>query len=215
MSIIENNLVSKPLVSIIIPLYNAEKYIGVCLESVFAQTYKPIEVIVVDDGSTDSGLGIVDRYPSVRVVSQKNQGAGIARNNGVNLANGDYVAFQDADDLWYKDKLEKQMKVFLAYPELSVVSTEMQTIAENGEEIKSDRKITIHIDTPTNFYSILLSEGNVICLSSSIVKRKDFLSIGSFRDIRISQDYDFWIRLAAEGNLFYFISQKFHSFYQG
>jgi teichuronic acid biosynthesis glycosyltransferase TuaG len=200
---------SNPLISVVIPLYNAEKYIGETLESVFAQTYNPFEVIVVNDGSTDSSLSVVRKYPDVKVISQTNQGEGITRNNGVAVSKGDFIAFLDADDLWEKHKLEEQMNTFFSYPELSVVTNLLQEINENGEDLKTDIKLKVPYDTPFNPYDILISEGNpTLNMSGAIIKKNMILSVGGFRDIRLSTDYDFWIRLSAEGSLFYVISKK-------
>lgn len=103
-----------PLITVIIPTYNRENTIEKSLRSVLNQTYKNLEVIVVDDGSTDQTNVIVQRQndPRVRLISQKNQGACVARNTGIEAANGTFIAFQDSDDEWIADKLEKQMKIF-------------------------------------------------------------------------------------------------------
>ena len=100
------------MVSVIIPAYNRAHTLRRSVESVLAQTYDDLEVIVVDDGSTDSTEAVVRAIPDARVryVRQINQGACAARNHGVELARGEYIAFQDSDDLWYPDKLEKQLR---------------------------------------------------------------------------------------------------------
>lgn len=101
---------ANPLVSAIIPVYNCELYLREALESVLSQTYSPIEIIVIDDGSTDgSGLVAQSFGKLVRYVRQSNGGIGAARNRGVEMARGDFLAFLDADDLWMKYKLELQM----------------------------------------------------------------------------------------------------------
>lgn len=104
-----------PLVSVIIPVYNCEHYLSEAIESVLAQTYQPIEIIVVDDGSTDGSAEVVKRFSSwVQYIFQARSGAGSARNYGIALAQGSYLAFLDADDLWAEDKLEQQMAAFEA-----------------------------------------------------------------------------------------------------
>ena len=103
----------KPLVSAIIPNYNYSRYIGEAVESALNQTYKNIEVIVVDDGSCDDSLKVLSAYVDrIKVVSQKNAGVAMARNNGVEVSTGEYVAFLDADDVWLPDKVEKQVDRF-------------------------------------------------------------------------------------------------------
>lgn len=113
-------------VSVIIPLYNARRYIGAAIQSVLAQTFAATEIIVVDDGSTDGGDAIVREYAQVRCVSQANGGIGAARNEGARLASSDYFAFLDADDLWEPNKLEVQMTAFRRAPELDMVFGHVQ-----------------------------------------------------------------------------------------
>ena len=110
------------MVSVIIAVYNDERYLAEAIESVAAQTYQPIEVIVIDDGSTDDSAGVARHYGSnVQYFYQPNRGLGAARNSGVDLAKGDYIAFLDADDIWMKDKLMLQMAAFQGNPGLDFV----------------------------------------------------------------------------------------------
>jgi len=110
------------LVSIILPVYNGEQYLAEAIESVLAQTYRPIEVIVVDDGSTDTSAHVAKSFASrVRYCFQKHSGAAAARNRGIALAHGEYLSFLDADDLWVKDKLTHQLMAFQHDTELDMV----------------------------------------------------------------------------------------------
>jgi len=126
-----------PTVSVIISTYNRAHLIGRAIQSVLNQTYQDFEVIVVDDGSTDNTEEIVKSFndPRIRYIRhEKNKGAAAARNTGIKAARGKYIAFQDSDDEWLPEKLEKQMKVFEnAPPEAGVVYTDMQRINEDGE----------------------------------------------------------------------------------
>ncbi len=116
-----------PLVSCIIPLFNGERYIVETLDSVFAQTHQPLEVIVVDDGSTDRSAAVVRAYPSpVICLQQPNAGHAAARNQGISAASGSFVAFLDADDLWAPEKLTRQLERFTATPDLGVVFTHLE-----------------------------------------------------------------------------------------
>jgi glycosyltransferase involved in cell wall biosynthesis len=109
----------KSLISVIIPVYNGEKYLAEAVESVFAQTYRSIEVIIVDDGSTDRSGEISQRFgPSIHYILRSHEGSGAARNHGVAVARGTYCAFLDADDLWMEDKLTRQIAVFRDGPHL-------------------------------------------------------------------------------------------------
>src|SRR5215210_1959226 len=110
------------LVSVIIPVHNSERYLAEAIESVLAQTYACHEIIVVDDGSVDRSAQVTKRFgAAVRHVFQPQAGAGAARNRGVELAEGGFFAFLDADDLWTEDKTQLQLATFAADPELDVV----------------------------------------------------------------------------------------------
>jgi len=113
--------VQGPLVSIVIPVYNAEAFIGEALDSVFAQDYEPYEVIAVDDGSSDNSAAIVRSYPDVRFFQQENSGASAARNVGIAAARGEFVAFVDADDVVPPNKLSLQVGYLLEHPDVVCV----------------------------------------------------------------------------------------------
>ncbi|MDV2504691.1 MAG: glycosyltransferase family A protein, partial [bacterium] len=114
---------SSRLVSVIIPAYNCEDFLAEAIASALAQTYLPVEIIVVDDGSTDRSGDVANSFknPEVRYFYQPNSGAGAARNQGTNLARGSYFAFLDADDVWLPDKLTLQMAAFDDDPGLDIV----------------------------------------------------------------------------------------------
>ena len=123
-----------PKFSIIIPVYNVEEYIDKCLESVFNQTEKDFEVIVVNDGTKDNSMSIVEKYP-VKIINQKNQGLSAARNHGVEKAQGDYLIFLDSDDYWNKDLLKEINKSLKNNPD--VVRFQIQETYENSSEKKA------------------------------------------------------------------------------
>ena len=113
---------NQPLVSVIIPVYNLERYLVDAIESVRAQDYAPVELIVVDDGSTDASAETIGRMGAgIRYVYQANQGIGGARNTGIALATGSFLAFLDSDDVWLSDKLTRQTAVFASDPETDAV----------------------------------------------------------------------------------------------
>jgi glycosyltransferase involved in cell wall biosynthesis len=116
-----------PLVSCIVPVFDGERYLAEAVESILTQTYRPIEVIVVDDGSTDATAAIAEGYGEpVRHVRQPRAGAPAARNRGLQEAVGEFVAFLDADDLWHRDKLAVQLGRFAERPELELSVTHLQ-----------------------------------------------------------------------------------------
>lgn len=117
-------LTSNPpaLISVIIPAYNAEQYLGAAIESVLQQRWQPLEIIVVDDGSTDQSVAVAQHYqPLVQCLHQENSGPGAARNLGVSAAHGEFIAFLDADDLWLTDKLASQMAYLHLHPEVAML----------------------------------------------------------------------------------------------
>ena len=111
-----------PLISIITPTFNHEKFIAQCIESVLKQTYKHWEMIIIDDGSIDNTADIARSYQNLRYMYQTNQGLGAARNAGIVAAQGEFIAFLDADDLWTKNKNELQMTAFHANPHADIVT---------------------------------------------------------------------------------------------
>jgi glycosyltransferase involved in cell wall biosynthesis len=125
------------LISCIVPVFNGEKYLGKALESILNQTYRLLEVIVADDGSTDGTAAVVNAYGArVRYLKQSNRGPAAARNLGLSAARGDFVTFLDADDLWLPDKSKRQMTRFQARPELDCSVGHVQNfwISELREE---------------------------------------------------------------------------------
>jgi glycosyltransferase involved in cell wall biosynthesis len=120
-----------PLISCVVSMYNGRRYITQALDSIFDQTYRPIEVIVADDGSTDGSPEIAAEYSKpVRLLTQNNKGPSATRNFGLAHAQGDWIAFLDADDLWHSEKLERQAKRLMARPELQFSVTHVQMFWE-------------------------------------------------------------------------------------
>jgi glycosyltransferase involved in cell wall biosynthesis len=126
--------VSTPIVSVIIPAYNAERYLDQALDSVMRQTCQDFECIVVDDGSTDSTPEILARRERVRVIRQPNQGAGAARNTGMHAARGEFLTFLDADNWWYPDRLKVQLDFHRQRPDLDFSHVQLEERIEDGVE---------------------------------------------------------------------------------
>ncbi len=133
----------KPFISIIIPVYNAEKYVKDAIESVLAQDYVNMEIICVNDGSTDNSLQVLKSYEGVvqTVNSEKNGGIGDARNRGIKLAKGEYIAFIDADDVWEAGKLRAQLDFLESHPDVDMCFTYMKCFIspELPDEVKNIR----------------------------------------------------------------------------
>jgi len=115
-------MADKPPVSVVIPVHNGERYLAEAIESVLAQTYRSFEVTVVDDGSTDQTPNIVKSYPELNYLYQANSGPAAAKNTGIRTAQGKFISFLDADDLWMPNKLRIQMAEFENDPELDIVT---------------------------------------------------------------------------------------------
>ena len=122
----------KPLVSVVIPVFNGEPYLAATIESVLAQTYHALEVIVVDDGSTDGSADIVKRYQEVRYFHQPNRGVAAARNVGISRVRGELIAPLDQDDVWYPDAVEVMADALLGHPEAGYVIARQEFVLEPG-----------------------------------------------------------------------------------
>lgn len=129
----------QPLVSVIIPVYNAEKYIERCLNSVVAQTYENLEIILVDDGSPDNSGKICDeytkKYPGIRVIHQENHGVSTARNNGIDVAAGEYITFVDPDD-WLEQDMYKTMMAYMKVHNLDIICIDTYQVKPNKTVFK-------------------------------------------------------------------------------
>lgn len=188
---------SLPLVSAIIPVYNGEKYVGEAIDSVLRQTYPRVECIVVDDGSRDATPDIARLYgDKVRLVQKQNGGVASARNAGARAANGQYLAFLDADDVWLAEKTDIQMRMFSADPKLGLVYSALQVVDEELNPIDV-------IQAPPAAVALrnsLLMELPVMATSNSaIVPASVFRDIGGYDErLSTSADTDFACRIACK-----------------
>ena len=172
-----------PLVSVIIPVYNREKFLAAAINSVFAQTYRPIQVIIVDDGSTDRSGEIARSYRDVEYIYQENQGVSVARNTGIDTAKGEFIAFLDSDDLWLPHKLETQINYMLEHPEVDITSTKIENFIEAGAEMPSG----------FNFEDYVKVIDQCIILPTMVMRKVVFLQVGYFpHDLRSNEDTE-WI----------------------
>ena len=177
-----------PLVSVIIPTYNCDRYLAAAIESVLAQNYQPLEIIVVDDGSDDETAKIVQSFgQSIQYVYQTNQGTAAARNHGISLAKGDFLAFLDADDLWLKNKTRLQMAAFANNPQADVVFGAV-------EQFYSSKS---HKDLEHSADSLLsLQSGHIP--SAMIIKRDSFFKVGQFETHWQLAEFPSWYMRAIE-----------------
>ena len=183
------------LVSVVIPNYNCAAFLPDALESVFAQTYPHVEILVVDDGSTDDSLQVLEQYADrVRVFRQPNGGVSAARNHGIRESRGELVAFLDADDLWNPEKLARQVPLF-DRPEVGLVYCAVEYIDEAGKSLGTNRTGR----RGRVLRSIALLEGTIVLAggSTAVVRRECFDRAGGF-DLEMSTaaDWDMWRRVA-------------------
>ena len=181
-----------PLVSVIIPVYNYDRYLGEAIESVLGQAYKHLEVIVVDDGSTDRSGEVAKSFADrgVRYCHQVHAGIGPARNKGVELARGDYIAFLDADDRWPLEKIERQLRAFESDPALEMVFGQALQL-QNGPEWESEVK-------NENLTVAGMVPGMVP--GTMLIKRDAFFRVGEFLgDWKVGEFIDWYARAVALG----------------
>lgn len=183
----------KPLVSVVIPAYNAAETIGDCLDSVRAQTYKNLEVLVVDDGSTDNTLTILKQYASahedwnLKIYSIDNSGPASARNYAIARSQGEYVAFLDSDDRWASTKIEKQLSCFIQYPELALLGCRYSV------GIKTDTKSSANVIRISK-HELLLKN---YFLTPCVIVKSSVLNHFRFEVGRMySEDYLLWLKIS-------------------
>lgn len=185
----------KPLVSVIIPNYNYAKYVGEAIDSALNQTYENLEIIVVDDGSKDNSREILESYgDKIKVIFQENAGVSAARNNGVKNSNGKYIAFLDADDIWFSEKIAKQVNVLEKNEDVGLVDVGLEEFDNNGNIISS------RLDGLSGWVSneFLLLERSVVlgAASGMMLPRKVFDEVGGFDlNLLTSADWDFCYRV--------------------
>jgi teichuronic acid biosynthesis glycosyltransferase TuaG len=190
-------------ISVVIPYYNRARFIDDCLASVFAQRRVADEVIVVDDGSAPGERGHLDRFlPRIRIVDQpRNMGVSAARNAGVRAATGDWIAFNDSDDLWVPDKLAVQVDYLERNPGCDGVHTAIRAFRDDGRESVSD-PIAPRLTLADALHD------NMIRMQSLLIKTAVMRAVGGFDErLRCCEDDDLGIRLAAAGYRIDFLSE--------
>lgn len=186
-----------PKVSVVIPAYNSMTYLPETIGSVLNQTFTDFEVIVVNDGSSDNTEQWVAQIsdPRIKLISQENQGLSGARNTGIERANGEYIAFLDADDLWESTKLEKQVRCLDEHREVGLVYTWVNLINEAGKPTGR----TFKNYAEGNVWETLIEHNIVESGSVAMVRRHCFETCGVFdRNLRsFVEDWDMWLRIAS------------------
>jgi glycosyltransferase involved in cell wall biosynthesis len=187
-------LMVDPLVSVIIPLYNQERYIYGAIQSALNQTYRKCEVIVVDDGSTDNGREEVASFgEQVRYIYQENQGLAGARNTGIRAAKGEFIALLDADDLWLPDFLETMVSLANQNPGAAVYYCCAQGMDELGNDLP---QVFGGPPLPPSLIYDSLLRADFLIPSTIIFRRQVVMAAGLFDpSLRSCEDWDLWLRL--------------------
>jgi glycosyltransferase involved in cell wall biosynthesis len=180
----------RSLVTVIIPVYNCETYLAEAIESVLAQTYRPLEIIVVDDGSTDSTPEVARRFQStVEYHRQTHRGVGAARNTGLNLAQRDYVAFLDADDLWRQDKLARQVAALHESRTLDMVFAHVEHFVSPEVEAHVAQRMSCPSGPMPGY-----------CASSMLARRDALQRAGPFQEnLRVAEFVEWYSRATDAG----------------
>jgi glycosyltransferase involved in cell wall biosynthesis len=190
------------LVSVVVPTFNRSKLVVEAAESILAQTYRPIEIIIVDDGSSDDTAMSVDRFVEdkdqnaiIVYLRQENKGGNVARNRGIQEAHGEFVAFLDSDDLWHPDKLKNQISVFSDRAEFGAVYCGVRHIdAETGDVTETASRVY----PSGRLLEEMLVKDVTAPTSTYIVRKAVFDKIGGFDEsLKARQDWDMWIRVAS------------------
>jgi glycosyltransferase involved in cell wall biosynthesis len=172
------------IVSVIIPVYNGQAFVGEALDSVFAQTFSSLEVIAVDDGSSDGSREVLEAFPGVSLVCQDNQGVAAARNAGLQHCSGSFVSFLDQDDLWQAGKTASQVQYLLDHPVVDIVSCHTDFFLD-GIDQKPDWLRQERFSQP----------GKNFTLGSCLLRRALFDSVGNFdTNYQMASDNDWFVR---------------------
>jgi glycosyltransferase involved in cell wall biosynthesis len=192
---------TSPLVSVILPVFNGERYIEEAIESIYAQTYLNFEIIVVDDGSSDASASRLARFKDITYRRQDNQGPAIARNTGVRLAKGDCLAFLDQDDIWLPRKLEEQVSCLNANPNLGLLFCKQRIVVD--EEAKELSPI-VHEHLVKKRFREIVS----LSPSAMMIRRELLEVLGGFNiNYSFYSEADLMLRLKINNSPYHVVSQ--------
>lgn len=190
-------------ISVVIPLFNKKDSVLRAINSILAQTYLPNEIIIVNDGSTDGSEKVVEQlnHPLIRLIHQENAGVSAARNKGVELAKGEWIAFLDADDLWLTEYLEEIDKIRVQVGNASVLATAylLQSSMEEKSITLNNLPFASEIGELTNYFEVASTSNPPICSSAVVIKKSALETINGFPlDVHSGEDLITWARLASQ-----------------
>ncbi len=198
-----NDLIASPQVTVLLSVYNAERYLAEAIESILKQTFTDFEFVIINDGSTDRSLQILQQYVQldnrIRLVSRENRGLVTTLNEGVKLAKAPYIARMDADDISYPDRLSYQVEFLKEHPDYVAIGSKVQLIDEDGDPLRLFSLETSHQDIDS---AHLRGEGGAIAHPAVMFRKDKFNAVGHYRSEYIhSEDLDLWLRMAEVGKL--------------
>lgn len=194
-----------PLVSIVMPAYNCEKYISESVDSVLKQTYENYELIIIEDGSKDRTIDVINEILKkdnrIKLLkNEENKGVSYSRNNGISHSKGEWIAFLDSDDMWFEDKLEKQMNYVTENNSVEFVFTGSSFVNENSQPyswiMEIPKKVT---------YKELLKQNIISC--SSVLIKKDYFTKYKMEHDYMHEDYLLWLKILKNGTNAYGINE--------
>lgn len=195
-------MTNNPLISVMMPTYNNGKYIKQAIESIYAQKYDNIEIIVIDDGSTDNTKELLKQYKDIKYFYIEHKGISFARNIALENSKGEYIAFCDSDDYWLPEKINTQIQYFKDHPECEIVFTKYENIFENDELKKNKRAM----------HEKLIENSFKQYLPSTVLRKDLFDRFGAF-DENFSgiEDAEFIYRISMKGiNVKHYIDKVFY-----
>jgi glycosyltransferase involved in cell wall biosynthesis len=191
-----------PTVSVCMPVYNCERYVAEAVESVLAQTFRDFDFLIIDDGSTDGSLRILERYaaldPRIRLISRLNQGLVASLNELVNLAKGEFLARMDADDIAMPERFEKQVDYLRTHPECAVVGSRVWDTDADGDPVAEYPTLSDHEEIDAFHFQM---KGPALIHPSIMMRRAAVLAIGGYRNFVLSEEVDLYLRLAERWRL--------------
>ena len=188
---------SKLSISTIIPVYNCELYLREAIQSVLDQTYSVYEVIVVDDGSTDSSTEIARQFPQIKLLQQSHQGAAAARNHGIEHAIGEWITFLDADDLWMSTKLEEQVKILSTKKPIDIIFTYVQQFISPDIELRRQNVLACPEEAIAGIFP-----------TTTLVRKAIFDQVGYFDETLQTAEFIDWFNRAQTLSIKTFTSPK-------
>jgi glycosyltransferase involved in cell wall biosynthesis len=187
--------VKNPVVSVVMSVFNGEKFLREAIDSILGQTFRDFEFLIVNDGSRDGTQEILESYadPRIGLIRQENTGLARSLNRAIRAARGNYIARQDADDRSFPNRLEMEYEFLRANPDIAMIGTHASFIDKDGREFSVWRPPVIHEEIRRH----LLQEGNSFCHGSVMARKTCLEEVGLYREaFEYTQDYDLWLRVS-------------------